>query len=67
MHKTHSIITTKRTDGTYSYESINVNLEYPHIDKKNYSIISRLIREAIGAGVIAEYDTSRMYVPYWAS
>lgn len=37
------------------------------IDKKNYSIISRLIREAIGAGVIAEYDTSRMYVPYWAS
>lgn len=36
------------------------------IDKKNYSIISRLIKEAIEAGVIVEYDNSRMYIPYWA-
>lgn len=36
------------------------------VEKKNYSIISRLIREAIEEGVIAEYDSSRMYVPFWA-
>ncbi len=35
------------------------------INKKNYSIISRLIKEVIEAGVIVEYDNSRMYIPYW--
>ncbi len=38
-----------------------------NIDKKNYSIVSRLIKEAIQFGVIKEYDNSRMYVPFWAS
>ena len=38
-----------------------------NIDKKNYSIVSRIIKEAIEAGVIVEYENSRMYVPYWAS
>ena len=38
-----------------------------NIDKKNYSIVSRIIKEAIEAGVIVEYEKSRMYVPYWAS
>ena len=37
------IITTKRTDGTYSYESINVNLKYPHIDEKKYSEIKNAL------------------------
>ena len=36
------------------------------IDKKNYSIVSRLIKETIEVGLISEYDNSRMYVPYWA-
>lgn len=36
------------------------------IDKKNYSIVSRLIKETIDAGLILEYDNSRMYVPFWA-
>jgi predicted HTH transcriptional regulator len=36
------------------------------IDKKNYSIVSRLIRDSIDAGLISEYDNSRMYVPFWA-
>lgn len=38
-----------------------------NIVKKNYSIVSRIIKEAIEAGVIVEYENSRMYVPYWAS
>ena len=38
-----------------------------NIDKKNYSIVSRIIKEAIETGVIVEYEKSRMYVPYWAS
>ncbi len=38
-----------------------------NIDKKNYSIVSRLIKEAIQFGVIKEYDNSRMYVPFWTS
>ena len=38
-----------------------------NIDKKNYSIVSRIIKEAIEAGVIVEYENSRMYVPYWAN
>lgn len=36
------------------------------IDKKSYPIISRLIRESIDSGLIAEYDSSRMYIPFWA-
>ncbi len=38
-----------------------------NIDKKNYSIVSRIIKEAIDKGVIVEYENSRMYVPYWAN
>ena len=38
-----------------------------NIDKKNYSIVSRIIKEAIETGVIVEYEKSRMYVPYWAN
>lgn len=37
------------------------------IDKKSYPVISRLIRESIDSGLIAEYDNSRMYVPFWAT
>ena len=37
-----------------------------NIDKKNYPIVSRLIREAINGGVIIEYENSKMYIPYWA-
>ena len=37
-----------------------------NIKKKNYPIVSRLIREAIVKGVIVEYEKSKMYVPYWA-
>jgi predicted HTH transcriptional regulator len=37
-----------------------------NIDKKNYPIVSRLIREAINEGVIVEYEKSKMYIPYWA-
>lgn len=37
------------------------------IDKKNYPVVSRLIREVIETGVIKEYDSSRMYIPFWAS
>jgi ATP-dependent DNA helicase RecG len=36
------------------------------VDKKNYSIISRIIRETFEAGLIKEYEKSRMYVPFWA-
>lgn len=38
-----------------------------NIGKKNYLTVSRLIKEAIEARVIVEYENSRMYVPYWAS
>ena len=38
-----------------------------NIDKKNYSIVSRIIKEAIEVGAIVEYENSRMYVPFWAS
>lgn len=38
-----------------------------NIDKKNYSIVSRIIREAIELGAIVEYENSRMYVPFWAN
>jgi predicted HTH transcriptional regulator len=38
-----------------------------NIDKKNYSIVSRIIKEAIEIGVIIEYENSRMYVPFWAN
>jgi len=37
-----------------------------NIDKKNYPIVSRLIRETIKKGVIVEYENSKMYIPYWA-
>ncbi|MCF6271153.1 MAG: putative DNA binding domain-containing protein [Melioribacteraceae bacterium] len=37
-----------------------------NIEKKNYSIVSRLIKEAVLAKAITEYDNSRMYVPFWA-
>lgn len=37
-----------------------------NIDKKNYSIVSRIIKEAISSSVISEYDNSRMYIPFWA-
>lgn len=37
-----------------------------NIDKKNYPIVSRIIREAIKEGVITEYEKSKMYIPYWA-
>ncbi len=37
-----------------------------NIDKKNYPIVSRIIRDAINEGVIVEYENSKMYVPYWA-
>ena len=36
------------------------------VDKKNYPIISRIIRESIEAGVIKEYEKSRMYIPFWS-
>ena len=36
------------------------------IDKKNYPIISRIIRDSIEAGLINEYENSRMYIPFWA-
>jgi predicted HTH transcriptional regulator len=36
------------------------------VDKKNYSIVSRIIRETLETGLIKEYEKSRMYVPFWA-
>ncbi|MBW6535794.1 MAG: putative DNA binding domain-containing protein [Mariniphaga sp.] len=36
------------------------------IDKKSYPVISRLIRETIDSGLILEYESSRMYIPFWA-
>lgn len=38
-----------------------------NIDKKNYSIASRIIKETVEQGLIVEYENSRMYVPIWAS
>lgn len=35
------------------------------IEKKNYSIVSRIIKQAVDDGVINEYDNARMYVPFW--
>ena len=37
-----------------------------NIDKKNYPVVSRIIREAIKENVIVEYEKSKMYIPYWA-
>lgn len=37
------------------------------IDKQNYSIVSRIIRETLNTGLIGEYDNSRMYIPFWAT
>jgi predicted HTH transcriptional regulator len=36
------------------------------VDKKNYSTVSRITKEAIEVGLIKEYEESRMYVPFWA-
>jgi len=36
------------------------------VDKKNYSIVSRIIRETLETCLIKEYEKSRMYVPFWA-
>lgn len=38
-----------------------------NIDKKNYPIVSRIIKEAIDNNYIIEYENSRMYSPYWAT
>ncbi len=35
------------------------------IKRENYSIVSRIIRESLRAGVIKEYEKSRMYIPFW--
>ncbi len=35
------------------------------IKKENYSIVSRIIKESLKAGVIKEYEKSRMYIPFW--
>ena len=37
-----------------------------NIDKKNYPIVSRIIKDAIDNKYIAEYENSRMYIPFWA-
>ncbi len=37
------------------------------IKKQNYSMVSRIIRDSIEAGLIKEYDNSRIYIPYWAN
>lgn len=36
------------------------------VKKKNYPIISRIIRESIKSKLIIEYENSRMYIPFWA-
>lgn len=38
-----------------------------NIDKKNYSIVSRIIKEAIKVRTIIEHENSRMYVPFWVN
>ncbi len=37
------------------------------IEDKSYPIISRIIRDSIDEGMIAAYEKSRMYVPFWAA
>lgn len=55
----------KYVSGEYmSNQSLRKRL---NIDKKNYSIVSRIIKEAIETGVIVEYENSRMYVPFWVN
>lgn len=54
----------KYVSGEYmSNQSLRERLD---IDKKNYSIVSRLIKETIDTELILEYDNSRMYIPFWA-
>ncbi|WP_026449959.1 ATP-binding protein [Aequorivita capsosiphonis] len=36
------------------------------IDDKNYPQASRIIKQAIVDGLIAEYENSKTYIPYWA-
>lgn len=36
------------------------------IDDKNYPQASRIIRQTIGDSLIAEYENSKSYIPYWA-
>lgn len=36
------------------------------IDDKNYPQASRIIRQTIENGLIAEYENSKTYIPYWA-
>ena len=38
-----------------------------NIEKKNYPIASRIIKESIEIKAIVEYENSKMYVPFWAS
>jgi len=55
----------KYVSGDYmSNQSLRERL---NIDKKNYSIVSRIIKEAIETGVILEYENSRLYLPFWVS
>ena len=37
-----------------------------NIDKKNYSTVSRIIKETVDQKLIVEYENSRMYIPVWA-
>jgi len=54
----------KYVSGEYmSNQSLRERLD---IDKKNYSIVSRLIKETIDTELILEYDNSRIYIPFWA-
>jgi len=36
------------------------------IEDKNYPMVSRIIKDSIDSGLIKEYDTARMYIPFWA-
>ncbi len=54
----------KYVSGEYmSNQSLRERFE---VDKKNYPIISRIIKEAIDLKLILEYENSRMYIPFWA-
>jgi hypothetical protein len=38
------------------------------IEEKNYSMVSRIIKEAVNGGLIKEFtpkNQSRSYIPYW--
>ena len=38
-----------------------------NIEKKNYPIVSRIIRDTLEKGLIYEYEKSRVYIPFWAT